>query len=465
MKNIDAVLGKINMYELQDITADSMSQDMKQRIYENTMKKIGEKKVRPFVKKANRWAKAAAVVAALILIPGTVAVAAHVLHWNGKIAALFGRDMQEDTEIVNSIQDVSMHDTEEGVTVAVEQVLGDESGFYTLLHVSGLSQQMKEKIQYMPVSFEEYDFTVEDDKDAEISRLMDMGTDYESGDNYFIIKVNSSKVIDSNVSLTLKNLVVKNGENSQEPLVQGEWRIDWKLNYKNDATVYQVGKEVTLGGETFTWKSVSISPLSVTIHISPEKGNKVSTDDIKEMFYVDFADGSRLDARYVNDGYFYQSGEMATISFERIHKITDIVSVTFAKETYLIQEAKLQKKVRYENTEMNFTLQISQELADILHVETSGQYHDTDFDVNAQKAEFIAQKDDVTMTMFTIYALYGEFTKDQCEMYNPMAAYLTCKDGVTYILQYGEIITEDQMIFADILNRDVTSIKYYFDVK
>lgn len=474
MRELEEILSDIRLLPEEHISEETMTDGQKERILEKTMQKIdeGEKNMKkeksdikpiPIKKTAIRvWQRVAVIVLAVILIPGTAVYAAYKLHWDEKIAAFFGRSENEDSEVSGSIQEVNKSAEVDGITATLTQVLGDESGFYAMLRISGVSEEMNDQIQYQPVSFREYNLNINGENVGK-SGLIDMGTDYETGEYCYMIKVNTTDLMHAKAELSLVDFGIVT-EDSFETLCSGEWIIDWTLDYGNVAVDYQIGKNIQIDGHFFTWDSVSVSPISVIVKVSSADETVTELPDIRKSFYVDFSDGSRLDAQYVSDAGFYQEADMAVISFDRIHQPEDVVSVTFAGETYLINEEKLQEKVPYENEEMGFSLQMSKELFEITDVVTT-DYHDDDFGADGKKAVFTMTKNGVSMDAFTICEIDGTFTREDADEYNPMANYLLTRNGKTYLFIYGEFMTEDQINeFSDILNRDVAPMLYFFQL-
>lgn len=472
MRELEETLSEIKTLQQDQIGEETMTEEQKERILKKAMQKIdmtskepkqGTSTVKPVsVKKTviRIWPRVAAVILAAVLIPGTAAYAAHRLHWDDKIAAFFGRSQEEDAEVADNIQEVNKSAEVEGITATVTQVLGDESGFYALLRVSGISEELKDQIQYQPVSFRECAMDI-DGENVSISGLIDMGTDFDTGDYCYMVKVNTPDVLHTDAKLELDDFGITS-EDSFETLCEGEWTIAWTLDYGNTAISYAVDKTLDTAAGTYVWESVSVSPISATVRVHAADTGANELPDVKNSFYVDFADGSRLDAQYLSNADFYQQPGMAVISFDKIHQPEDVVSVTFAGETYLIDEEKLQEKVLYENEEMGFSLQMSQELYAITTVKTT-DYHDDDFDADGRKAVFTMTKNGVSMDAFTIMEIDAAYTQEDAEVCNPMAYYLKTEAGKTYLLLYGEFLEEDQMDeFADILNRDVASIMYFF---
>ena len=98
----------------------------------------------------------------------------------------------------------------------------------------------------------------------------------------------------------------------------------------------------------------------------------------------------------------------------------------------------------------------------------TGQYEDIDeygySYTSGQYVSFVGELDDAQMTLFSIYRLKGMISPDEIEECAPLMTYLTYKDGYTYLIEYGEIASEEQMVFVDILNREIAGIKHFLDI-
>ena len=151
----------------------------------------------------------------------------------------------------------------------------------------------------------------------------------------------------------------------------------------------------------------------------------------------------------------YDDTTKISMSFPTITDIDDIVSVTFAGVTYPIHPEKAVTKTTYTNKEMNFSLQLSDELKQVITTPKTENYKDTDFNAKGQRVNFIGKKDNTKMTLFTIFRIKGMWSPEEADHKNPMAHYIAYRNGYTYFIQYGEIVEEAQnKAFANLLNKE-----------
>ena len=123
-----------------------------------------------------------------------------------------------------------------------------------------------------------------------------------------------------------------------------------------------------------------------------------------------------------------------------------------------------QPKQLYVNDEMKFSMQMSDELYNMVQVSEVKSYEDEYLNTSGQYVSFVGELDDAQMTLFSIYRLKGMISPDEIEECAPLMTYLTYKDGYTYLIEYGEIASEEQMVFVDILNREIAGIKHFLDI-
>ena len=77
------------------------------------------------------------MLAAVIAILGVTAAATYVIHWNGKLAEIFGASEQQQSQLASAgaVGSADQTVTENGLTVTALQTLGDKNGVYLLLDV------------------------------------------------------------------------------------------------------------------------------------------------------------------------------------------------------------------------------------------------------------------------------------------------------------------------------------------
>ena len=284
----------------------------------------------------------------------------------------------------------------------------------------------------------------------------------------FMLKVHSQNLTGKEICFTLMDLGDGRGEDFRS-IVDGEWNLKWKLSYQNNAKKIKVNKRIDLYGGKYNWDSISISPLSVSVSTTMiEQGiihqSDDETVDLNDESYVDFADGTRLNKEYMDTDDIYMDGANVSMTFHSIKEFDDIVSVTFAGVTIPVNPDNRQSKNLYVNDEMKFSLQMSDELYHMVKISKVRSYEDEYLNASGQYVSFVGELDDAEMTLFSVYRLKGVISPDEIEECAPFMTYLTYKDGYTYLIAYGEIVSEEQMVFADIMNREVAGIKHFIDI-
>ena len=452
---------------------DEMDEGEKERLLKNILNKVENEKKhmdtselygRKKWRIQKRVSKAAAAAAIIFITGNAVVIGATMLHLNNKFLSYFAQEETKDTEIGNNLRAVETKAVDRGVTVEVEQVLGDDHGFYALFNVKGVK---KEDYMLEPC-FRDYEVTILGLKeDVPIGYNVVKVYDDKEDEFSFMLKVNSQNLTGKKIKFTLKDFGEGRDDEFQSR-VNGVWNLDWKLSYINNAKRIDVDKEIDLYGGKYNWDSISISPLSVSVSTTMlQQGSVHQSDDLNvdlnDEFYVDFADGTRLNKEYMDTDDIYIDGSDVSMSFHSIKKYEDIVSVTYAGVTVPVNPTKQEKREVYVNEQMKFSLQMSKELNNMVMVSDVTSYEDEYLNTSGQYVSFVGEKDGAKMTLFSIYRLKGMISEQELEENAPLKIYLTYKDGYTYLIEYGEIVSEEQMVFVDILNREVAGIKHFLD--
>ncbi|MDD6038936.1 MAG: DUF4179 domain-containing protein [bacterium] len=480
MSKIDRMLEGMKDYKVNHNEAgEKMETEEKERLLGSIMDKIEREKAsekkgdgrdvknrnRKGFKKKSRLTKIAAAIAVVFITGNVVVVGATMLHLNEKFLSYFRQEEVNDVELENNYTIVDVEAENKGVTIQVDQVLGDDHGFYALFQVKGV----KNPERILEPGFRDYEVNIKELGDEiPISYSVIKLYDDKEDEFSFMLKVNSQNLTGKEICFTLKEFGDVSGDEFRK-IVEGQWKLTWKLAYQNNAGKIDVNKNIDLYGGKYNWDSISISPLSISVSTTMlEQGIIHQSDDesvdLNDEFYVDFADGTRLNKEYVDDDDIYIDGSDISMNFHSIRKYDDIVSVTFAGVTIPIHPDKQQHKKTYLNNEMKFSLQMSDELSDMVTVSEVKSYKDEGLKTNAQYVSFVGKKDDAEMTLFSIYRFRGVISPDELEEAAPFMTYLTSRDGYTYVIEYGEIVSEEQMVFVDILNQEISGIKHFLNI-
>lgn len=476
MSHLDRMLEGMKEYEPDHNEVDEMMDESeKERLLNSVTEKIekeketletkGGRRKKKHINVKQRITKIAAAIALVFITGNVVVVGATMLHLNEKFLSYFGQDELNESEIEENYRKVDATSVDKGVTIEVDQVLGDDHGFYALFSVKGV----KDAERVIEPNFRDYNMVIEGiEDDVPISYNVLKIYDDTEDEFSFMLKVNSQNLTGKEISFILMDFGDGQSDDFRS-IVDGKWDLKWKLSYQNNAKKIKVNKQIDLYGGKYNWDSISISPLSVSVSTTMiEEGVVHQSDDemldLNDEFYVDFADGTRLNKEFMDTDDIYMDGANVSMTFHSIKDFDDVVSVTFAGVTIPVNPDNRQPKQLYVNDEMKFSMQMSDELYNMVQVSEVKSYEDEYLNTSGQYVSFVGELDDAQMTLFSIYRLKGMISPDEIEECAPLMTYLTYKDGYTYLIEDGEIASEEQMVFVDILNREIAGIKHFLDI-
>ena len=476
MSHLDRMLEGMKEYEPDQNEVDEMMDESeKERLLNSVTEKIekeketletkGGRRKKKHINVKQRITKIAAAIALVFITGNVVVVGATMLHLNEKFLSYFGQDELNESEIEENYRKVDATSVDKGVTIEVDQVLGDDHGFYALFSVKGV----KDAERVIEPNFRDYNVVIEGiEDDVPISYNVLKIYDDTEDEFSFMLKVNSQNLTGKEISFILMDFGDGQSDDFRS-IVDGKWDLKWKLSYQNNAKKIKVNKQIDLYGGKYNWDSISISPLSVSVSTTMiEEGVVHQSDDemldLNDEYYVDFADGTRLNKEFMDTDDIYMDGANVSMTFHSIKDFDDVVSVTFAGVTIPVNPDNRQPKQLYVNDEMKFSMQMSDELYNMVQVSEVKSYEDEYLNTSGQYVSFVGELDDAQMTLFSIYRLKGMISPDEIEECAPLMTYLTYKDGYTYLIEYGEIASEEQMVFVDILNREIAGIKHFLDI-
>lgn len=272
-----------------------------------------------------RFSKAAAAVLGAILLTGGVTLAATQL-WNKDVAEDYGvagdeRTMTElnDKGFAGMPEETAGHEepvqaTDQDITVKVLQTLADEHSAYVYFEVDyGKKYAAVEK-----GSTELSDFGV---AMPTVRFTMDSGDvlSYCGG----IAKIKNDRRVTYAYELSLQEGSLKDQEIHMEirkftkdtekadahpvTVAKGNWSLDWRLSVGTEKRIYELNRELDLGGTHFTVKRFTVTPLSYEVEIEETDGvplsnmiGVVGTD--KEGEVKTDKEGNFKVLRYVNIG-------------------------------------------------------------------------------------------------------------------------------------------------------------------
>lgn len=489
MKNIDDLLEKMSNYS-KDFGKEkiTMKDEEKKRIYDDTMKKISENKIVDIDKKRETavhkgfWKNlskpaVAIIVIAIICMASVTAFAAFNL--DDTIRNFFGIYDDSSKEQVNKLTtQVNVKAKDNGVTVSIPQVIGDNTRFYAVLAVENLPE-VNYELEFEDVELratgkngKKYDFIMDYPKMGAVTEKVTKFGLLLSGinDNGKDVDINGK-----NFDFTLKNIGYRLDEKFV-PVVKGKWKLNWTFHTEADTKRVNVNKKINIMDSKGIWKDIVVSPISVTVHYNITKQGKEHFSSSEYAKYektnrlvVQLTDGTRIDSRFSDDiDESWGNKKVAgykSIGFKRVIKTNKIQSITFANKTIVLnKKAKVEKRIKITSEATKCSVALPLEIKNMITLEEKTNTKNTDFNCKESYSIFWAEKNKTKMALFTIHRLDGMFSPDEMEKMNPMMTYIDYDGKCTYGVIYGEIVEENQYEeFTDILNKYVGNLLPYIE--
>ena len=355
-KDFDNDLKELHRYISDD---EKMDNKEKSEIFDLVMKKIEKEKQeeptkckRNLKKKFSGENKITRVVAAAlitVIIGGTVTVGAKTIFMRTPIAKYFNigsvndatqKERMEKTT-GKMLQNLNISDEQKGLKVSINQIFGDDYACYLSVNVTGFQKNKKFDKLSGKGTFGEVNVGVPDKSIIQTS-LHDEGMENDNSRNYLLI-IGCEKMKGSHVKLQLKDFGYYNDKDEFLSVIKGTWNLDFDLTYSTNPEKYTVNKEINIYGAKAVWNDVTFTPISASISLTmKEKNDAELPTGVKpnDELCVNFADGSSISSYDIDDDAIYNDTTNISISFSEIKNLDDIVSVTFAGETYTIQPKK-----------------------------------------------------------------------------------------------------------------------------
>lgn len=419
-KDFDKDLNEIHRYISDN---EKMDDKEKSEIFNLVMKKIEKEKQEEQTKCKRNLKKnfggedkiTKVVVAALIavVIGGTVTVGAKTVFMRTPIAKYFNIGSENDAAQKEKmekttgkmLQNLNISDKQKGITVSVNQIFGDDYACYLSMNVTGFQNNKKTDVLSGRGTFGEVNVDVPDRSIIQTS-IHDEGMDEDNSKNYLLI-IGCEKMKGSHVKLQLKDFGYYNDKDEFLPVIKGTWNLDFDLTYSTNPEKYTVNKEINIYGAKAVWNDVTFTPISVSVSLTmKEKNDAELPTGVKpnDELCVNFADGSSISSYDVDDDAIYDDTTNISISFSEIKNLEDIVSVTFAGETYTIQPKKCLKNhsnnqstsfcsIFRPNKVMKCAIVFSDDMHKILKKYEVRNCDNIAFEKKAQKVEPAVEKD------------------------------------------------------------------------
>lgn len=477
MRDLDEMLNELSEKE-SNPDQEALSQLEKKRIYQMTMKKIGEEKATIKKQRFKIGVTKAATVAMIVAglgITGTKVGA--MFGVDNSIKQFFGIKNSEEQRAQTMVTTSDAKSSDQGVTLNISQTIGDTSRFYVVFTAKNVPKTTRElgfKGKKLQVGGKNgYSYTMDGPKQAAVNGKTVKYTMLVSGINKDGESVN---INGKTVQLKLSDIGYRNQKGKFVTVAKGNWKLKWKFTTKAETKKISVNRNIKVMDSNCKWKDIEITPLSLTIHSYVTKQGREHFSEAEWQKYeksqrvtVTFTDGSKIDSRFLDDvneswGDKKHLG-FKTLGFKNMVNIKDVSSVTYGNQTVKLQKiknnAKREKRVC---KVMKCYITLPKDLSHITKMQVKKNVWNQDIKKKETYAIFTSKKHGVKMTIFAIHRIKGMIPEDEMSKKIPTMDYIGYYEGYTYGIEYGEIQNKDQKReFADVFNKDIKNLKFYFE--
>lgn len=257
----------LNAADGSELLSNKLSEEEKGRILNMALNKMKDERDNPAIK-IQRRKRRGIIIAALIAVFAfaTTAFAAEVFDWDVRISNYLGINENNSAQLAESGMNIDVTTENKGIKIDAVQTLGDANNIYILFDVTApegtiLSPEARFEMVYLKV-----------DGVTNMGYSCDFLPDESKNDNKgtMLLSMDANKSInDKTLEVRFKDLVHYNQESGDYITdVKGEWKLAWKLNYKDNSTKYPVDQKLTVNGKTVNVDSVSISPIALNVKVS-----------------------------------------------------------------------------------------------------------------------------------------------------------------------------------------------------
>jgi len=299
---IDDMFGEIYETETmsfedgRDLLQETISDGEKERIMGLVYEKMGENRT-----VRSKGKKRRVLMAALIAVFAfaSTAFAAEIFQWDTRISNYLGIGERDLEELSGGGMNVGVSAENDGVEIKAVQTIGDANNIYILLDITAPEGTVIDP----NTRFDMIYLQVEGAQSLGYScDMVPDGNDLDNKATMMISMDANNKINNKIINLKFKDMghyIQGSGEVVSD--FNGEWELNWKLDYQDISKKYKIGKELEVRGETVRVDSASISPIALNIALSGDFFREYDSippvpgeGDLIELKAVKFKDGSIL---------------------------------------------------------------------------------------------------------------------------------------------------------------------------
>lgn len=306
-----------------------LNQDEKQRILQMTVDKISVNST-----KKHKGKKVIISILIATMMISTIAMANEyfVLNLDNRLLNYLGIDKSNrslngaDAYINKTIED-------DNLKINIKQSLGDKNSVYILLEVeTSKNINIKDKNTLnREMQFEQVDINL--DKRSSSGWSISSLADENPNDNKlnFLISYSSDKKINGRkITLDFQDFGYYSDEDGKfVPLVNGNWKVSWKLDYKDVSKEIIVNRTIKINDNKYFITSVNISPICASANLISRNRDNINIEKVTLKDGTQYTGGD-----FISGGTSSSLLKISTrIGFSKVIDVSQVKSITIGNKT------------------------------------------------------------------------------------------------------------------------------------
>lgn len=297
-------------------------------------------------RKRRRSFQAAVAAVVLLLGTGTAFAAAHYFQWDDALREYLNPTAQQAEQLSPAGSIIGQKVTDNGVTVTLNQVLGDKYGVFIVLDVEGPADAVYDDSYSFSENF--LRITNQDGESFGMGYGYTAIADSERPNHFSLIfDINASQsLVGTQAQLNLADLRQYSVEAMDYlPVTEGNWTFEWTLDYTDLSKTREIDAPFALYGDKDRLDSVILSPLSLSFTAhgpgfaafdqAPDFDLPSPDTYLLDQLALVMADGTEQPVPFYSSGASNE-GDSATITytFGEVLSMEEITAIRIGEEIY-----------------------------------------------------------------------------------------------------------------------------------
>ncbi|MFJ7732627.1 hypothetical protein ACIQXF_12100 [Lysinibacillus sp. NPDC097231] len=250
-------------------------------------------------------------------------------------------NQEQETYLSNGAYMVDKQVKNNNGTLNIKQVIGDSNLTYILMDFTAPEGTVLDAARYR---FLGYDITTNQDYMSVGFDVLDDGNWSDNKISLVMSIMTKNSIAGQNVHFQLKDLQAADPfPGIFTTVIPGAWETDFKLDFKAYSTPYEVNKSISMFGYGAVLKTISVSPISISLKIESSSMNEINeaAGSLKEVgvnqhlddypITIKYQDGTSETTSLFNGLHLTENGtQFFTVkTFENVINDKEIASIVF----------------------------------------------------------------------------------------------------------------------------------------